>query len=887
MTLSSRRLTLALPVAALAGALTLTAQVLPQDRGAAGAWQKLLKLKTTASALHTTAHPDDEHGGMLAMLSRRDGARVALLTLNRGEAGDNAIGPQLFDELGLVRTEELLVSNRYYGVDDQYFTTVLDYGFSKRIDEALEKWGKDNVLRDVVRVIRMNRPFVLISRFQGNERDGHGNHQTAGLLTQEAYKLAGDPKAYPEQLADGLRPWQPMKLYIGGVRENEGWTLKVDPGAYSPWLGDSYANVARTGLSFQRSQTSGRLSLVPGPQPGYYKRLASTVAAPDKETSFFDGIDTTLPGLFRALGSTASAAVVEQLTIADTEVSAAMQRFRMDDPAAVAPGLARGLAAIRKASELATGDPDVAFLLRTKDQQFQDAINAALGVELTALAQPTGVAEPAGPFAMFAAPPTMSNVVPGSVFDVKTTFVQRGGDAVADLAIGLTGAPGVSAVHAQPTSAASAATDQPVTSRFAVTVAPDASATNRPYFTRGSIADARYTLLDPRQFGRPAGPPALVAWARYTVGGTTVETRAVVRRREANLPYGYELRELAVVPALSVRISPASAVIPLAAATKRVSVEVEISNNAEAGTSGQVALTLPTGWTSDPVSHAFAFKHAGEEAVYRFTVTAPALEDRLYRIEAVATTGGREFREGYATITQRDLESRYLYRPATTTVRGIDVKTVPGLKIGYVMGVGDQVPAGIAQLGYDVTLLDDGALGTGDLSRFDAIVTGTRAYAVRNDLRTHNQRLLDYVKAGGNMIVLYNTAELVPDKFSPYPAELTPRAEEVSEEDAPVNILAATEQVLTWPNRITNADFDQWVEQRGSKFFSKWDAAYTPMIETWDRGQAPQQGGWLQARYGQGHYTYFAYALHRQLPYGVPGAYRLLANLLALGQGGD
>jgi hypothetical protein len=244
--------------------------------------------------------------------------------------------------------------------------------------------------------------------------------------------------------------------------------------------------------------------------------------------------------------------------------------------------------------------------------------------------------------------------------------------------------------------------------------------------------------------------------------------------------------------------------------------------------------------------------------------------------------GGREYREGYATIRHRDLEPRYLYSEAVTTVRGVDVRIASGLRVGYVMGIGDEVPAGIAQLGADVQLLGEQDLATGDLSRFHAIVTGTRAYAVRNDLRTYNRRLLDYVQDGGNLIVLYNTQELVPNQFAPYPADLPRNAEEVSEEDSPVQILAPDASVLTTPNRITRADFDGWVEQRGSKFWAKWDPRYTAMIATWDKGQAPQQGGWVQAKYGKGSYTYFAYALHRQLPYGVAGAYRLLANLLSI-----
>jgi len=265
-------------------------------------------------------------------------------------------------------------------------------------------------------------------------------------------------------------------------------------------------------------------------------------------------------------------------------------------------------------------------------------------------------------------------------------------------------------------------------------------------------------------------------------------------------------------------------------------------------------------------------------------VSVPALESRGYTVTAVARTRGQEYREGYDLIEHRDLETRYVYRPAASEVRGVDVQIPAGLRVGYVMGVGDQVPAGLAQLGVQVKLLEAPDLATSDLAQFDAIMTGTRAYAVREDLKTYNQRLLDYAKNGGNLIVLYNTQELVPDKYAPFPAELPPEAEEVSEEDSPVEVLAGAHPVFNWPNKITPQDFEGWVEQRGSKFFTTWDPAYTAMIATHDRGQDPQKGGWVWAKYGQGHYTYFAYALHRQLPYGVPGAYRLLANLLCLNQ---
>ena len=856
---------------------------IPQDQGASGVFQKILKLKTTASAMHTTAHPDDEHGGVLAQLSRGQGARLSLLTLNRGESGDNAIGSELFDGLGLIRTEELIDSNRYYGVDDQYFTTVADYGFSKTIEEALGKWGKDNVLRDVVRIIRMNRPFVLISRFQGTQRDGHGNHQTAGMITPEAARAAGDPNMFPEQIAEGLRPWQPMKVYVGGQRENDEWNIRVDPGAYSPWLGETYSNFARVGLSFQRSQTSGRLQLSRGPQFGYYKRVGSTVTSAAKEENFFEGLDTTIPGLFKTIGRTAPAGVDALLQTIDREVTNAVAAFSVTNPSLTVPALARGLKATRDAlTALGAGEPEAAFILKVKERQFEAAITAALGIDFKAMAQPAGVPEATGPFAEFAPPPTMAAPVPGQSFEVRAFFTNRSTVDVTVRGIALATAPGWPSSPTGPAPLTSLKYNHTAVQRFSVALANDVGLSSKPYFTRPTIQQSRYDVNDPKQIHRPASAAPAVAVARYTVEGIDVEAREVVTRREGNLPYGYEMRELRVVPALALTVTPGSAVVPLKALRKRVAVEVDLLNNVEGDIAGDLSLKLPAGWTSTPASQPFKYARAGERSVYKFTVAIPSLENKGYEIQAVAKANGREYTEGYSIIAKRDLETRLLYRPSTISVRGIDVTVPAGLKVGYVMGVGDQVPAGLAQLGATVTLLGEKELASANLSQFDTIMTGTRAYAVRDDLKTYNHRLLDYVKAGGNMVVLYNTQEFIPAKWAPYPALLPARAEEVSEEDSPVEILAPTEPVFNYPNKITAADFENWVEQRGSKFFTEWDKAYTPMIATWDKGQEKQRGGWVHATYGKGHYTYFAYAFHRQLPYGVPGAYRLLGNVLSL-----
>jgi LmbE family N-acetylglucosaminyl deacetylase len=844
---------------------------LAQDTGASGTWQRLLKLQTTASLMHTTAHPDDEHGGMLAQMSRGRGVRVSLLTLTRGESGDNAIGPELFDAVGLIRTEELLLADRYYGVDRQYFTTALDYGFSKRLEEALAKWGRDSVLREVVRIIRIDRPLVLVARFQGNERDGHGNHQAAGLLTQEAWRVAGDPEAFPEQIRDGLRPWQPLKLYMGGVRENEDWTIRVDTGEYSPWLGNTYAGFARAGLSFQRSQNGGRVTSPPGASFGYYKRLAvrpsvaSAAVTSVKEASFFDGIDTTLPGLFRTLGRPEPAGAREVLTTIDDHAHDAVRAFSVRDPSACVLTLAAGLAAIRTGIARLAGEPDAVFTLKVKEQQFQDAISAAVGIAVDAIAAVPGPA------------------VAGQRLQVDVAFSNRGAAGIdvtsVDLVPAETGAWRIERTRDAP---ARLGANETATASFAATAADDAPIT-RPYFERASIAESRYTIRDMTHAFRPAAAPALSARVQYRAAGVPVEVSAPVSRREAHVPFGEELRELTIAPAIAVNVAPRSAILPLSGSRKTVEARVELLNNGQAH-AGSLTLRLPPGWTSSPTRVDFSFARAGERSPFTFTLTPAAVAAREYLVEAVATVDGRDYSQGYDVLEHRDLETRYLYHPAAIDVRGVDVAIAPDLKVGYVMGIGDEVPSAIAQLGASVTMLAETDLARGDLRQYDAIVTGTRAYAVRDDLKTYNRRLLDYVKDGGNLIVLYNTQELVPSEYAPYPGVLTARAEEVSEEDSPVDILAPAHRVLNAPNRITRADFEGWVEQRGSKFWSEWDRAYTPIIAAHDVDQPWQAGGWLTADYGKGHYSYCAYAFHRQLPYGVAGAYRLLANLLSLGK---
>jgi LmbE family N-acetylglucosaminyl deacetylase len=856
---------------------------LTADRGAAGAWQKIQKAGTFASAMHITAHPDDEDGGMLTWLSRGLGARTSLLTLTRGEAGDNAIGSELFDALGLVRTEELAIADRHYGVDDQYFTSVIDYGFSKRLDEAWEKWGHDNVLRDVVHIIRLNRPLVIIARFQGNERDGHPNHQVAGIVAQEAFRVAGDPSRYTEQLTDRVRPWQPLKLYMGGLREDEDWTIRVDAGEYSPWLGDSFKNFALLGLSFQRSQNAGIVRMRPGASYTYYKRLASIVEAPPKEASFFDGIDTTISGLFKSIRADEPAGAHEALLAIQQQGDAARNAFTAAQPWSVVPALADGLRRIRDLrAHLYVADSSV-VLLNIKERQFVSAINASLGLELSAFAQASDTKEPSGRFAEFAAPATMAPVVPGQTFNVRLSLTNRSGIDLHQTAVVLErDRPGESE-SAPPRPLL--APNENISTVVRTSVPADATL-SAPYFTRKSLSENRYSFDQGRDsFFVPFLPAPWRARATYTVERVEVDAEVPVERREPALPYGYTTRELAVVPALSVALAPRRLIVPLDRATRPFRLTVDVVNNDSAGKQGELRLEVPQGWRVEPAKASFSFQRAGEQASFEFDVSAPAVESREYPVTAVATAGGSTYRSGFQRIEHRDLETRYLYQPARTDIRGVGVKVPANLTVGYVMGVGDEIPAGIRQLGAEVRLLSRQDLATLDLGQFQTIITGTRAYGVRDDLRTYHRRLLEFARGGGHLVVLYNTPdEYDPAKYAPYPAVLPDNAEEVVEEDSPVEILAVNDPVFHTPNEITTADFAGWIEQRGSKFFGSWDPAYTAMISTSDHDQSPQKGGWVSAAYGKGRFTYFAYAFHRQIPFGVPGAYRLLANLLAQGQ---
>lgn len=863
---------------------------LPIDTGAAAVWQSLKKLHTRASMIMITAHPDDEDGGMLAYESRGQGVRAALLTLNRGEGGANVMSADYFDALGLVRTEELLAAGRYYGVD-QYWTRVVDYGFSKTMDESLSKWTRDRVLYDVVRVVRMVRPLVITSVFVGGPSDGHGNHQTAGLMAKEVYRLAGDPAVFPDQIKAGLKPWTPLKDYARAPFSRRGGAsalavnLEIPEGSYDPAFGRNYLQISREGLGHQKSQNGGTGIPAAGPVMSGYHRFDSRVAVEDKEKSFFDGIDTSLTGIASLAKQGDTKFLIDGLKQINADVEHAMEAFSATQPEKIAPALASGLkATIALLDQLSRSNLseeakyDIAHELNIKRAQFNNALGEALGISMRAIVAPA--AEPDPMVAMFMGEPdTFRIAIPGQTFSVKVQVVNQSSAQISLNRLSLKPAePKWWSISDVRTASSQLTPNQLLSGTFRATVSADAGLT-RPYFSRPNIEQPYYDILDERYLNLPRSPYPLSASAEMTYEGAPIEIEEVVQTVKRVTGFGQVLEPLVVGPAISVSISPRAGIVPLD--SKSFPVTVVVHSNVKGPAKGKVQLELPAGWRSAPPSAGFAAAQEGDDHSVAFQVTPGNLAPKSYEITAVANYAGKTYREGYQVSGYAGLRPYFLYTPSTYRTTGVDVNVAPGLRVGYIMGSGDDVPASLQNLGIKVSFLAAGDLAGGDLSKYDVILLGVRTYAVRDDLRTYNNRLLEFVRNGGVVIIEYNTPEY-DHNFGPYPYVMGNNPEEVTDEASKVDILEPSNPVFNWPNKITENDFHGWVEERGSKWMKSWDSHYEALLSTHDPGQPPQKGGLLYAKYGKGIYVYNAYAFYRQLPEGVPGAYRIFANMVSL-----
>jgi LmbE family N-acetylglucosaminyl deacetylase len=890
------------------------------DSGSAGLWQSLQKLHTRSSLIAIVAHPDDEDGGMLTYESRGQGADATLLTLNRGEGGQNVMSFDYWDQLGLVRTQELLSADNYYGVH-QYWTRVADFGFSKTIEESMKTWGHDRVLYDVVRVVRMTRPLVVTSTFAGNVSDGHGQHQVSGEMTQEVFNAAADPNVFPDQIAAGLLPWKPLKVYARvpfarvtdkGIYDyatghwepvrfrnyvNGTWiqgipstTLEIPEGNYNALLGHSYITIAREGLGEQKSQNGGVGAPTIRPFSSPYHLYASRVSAtlPAHEEGFFDGIDTSLAGIADYAPSDQQAAWRARLNRLNASVEKTIAAFNAIDPAKSAPALAQGLAQIDSLiADLAKSDLpaeakyNMSHELLVKQAQFNTALEQALGLSVLATLTPPGGAIARGPYGDLASEPTSQTVIPGESFSVNVHIANQSGQS-----IGIDRAELISHAGDGWTFAAKAplhgelaggeARDQVV-----AVMVPATAELTRPYFSRPSIEQSYYDIRDAKDLNLPTTPYPLSAEVHYTYDGVAATLEGVVQTIHRYTGPGPVLEPLLVAPAISVAVSPQAGIVPLAGAALQLQVTVHSSVKGPA--QGAVRLELPKDWRSEPESAQFSLAGDGDEQVLTFNIVPQSLRAQPYTITAVAEYNGQQFKQGFVTTGYVGLRPYPYYRDAVYRTSGVDVQVAPQLKVAYITGTGDDVARSMQDLGIHVTFLSAEDIAKGDLSSYDVIVLGIRAYAARPELRTNNHRLLDYVKNGGTLIVQYQTGEY-DHNYAPYPLSLSSDPEKVIEENGEVSILSPSDPLLSWPNKITLADYQNWVEERGHGFIRTWDSRYSAPTEMHDAGQDPQKGGLLYASYGKGTYIYMSYAFFRQMPEGVPGAFCIMANLLSAGK---
>jgi LmbE family N-acetylglucosaminyl deacetylase len=888
---------------------------LPQDTGATGLKQMLLRLQTTARLMQTTAHPDDEDGGMLTLESRGEGVSVLLLTLNRGEGGQNKVGSNLFDVLGVLRTLELMASDRYYGVE-QRFTRVADFGFSKSPQETFEKWkGHDIALADMVRVIRTFRPDVLVSRFSGTSRDGHGHHEAAGILTREAFHAAADANRFPEQIKEGLLPWQAKKLYVGNVCgffaatcPAENYTVKLNTGEVNPALGMSYIQFAMEGLRHQLSQGAGGWSVEPGDRYTYYKLVESvlppTVGKDGHEKDFFDGIDTSLPGLASKLGEEEKKVqdLRPELVEIAQQIKTASARGEKDISDAAKPLFAvlQKLDSLvlraEKSTLSATRKEEVLTVLREKEEQAEAAINFAMNVSLEAT-----VAGPRGPAAALPREQDALTVVsPGQNFTIIVKLHNGSKEPLWIENASLQG-PQDWISNAYKGDGSTIQPGEDFYANFALHVPSKVSYTRPALHRNDPERDPVYTVDDAKYATLPFPPPVFRARVNYSITGGKDMNLAIQQTKPMRLkgtagpgarisgpvivPFldekgVEEKRPLAVAPIFSVTLEPGAQVIPVANGSATI-VRVGVSCNFSGAPPGTLRLEIPPGWRAEPDKLLVELHRRGERQDFDFKLFPGSLKEGKEEIRAVLTAGGEIFDQGYSVVTRPDLDTFYYYQPAVQRVSIVDVKVPKNLKIGYVMGAGDDIPTVLKQIGMDVTIIPADKVATEDLSQYGTIVLGIRAYDTQKDVAANNKKLLDYVSAGGTLIVQYNTGvnDFNTGHFTPYPAQLS-RAR-VSVEDAPVEVLASDDGVFHSPNQITDHDFDGWVQERGLYFMDQWDSNFKPLLACHDPGEQAQKGGLLKAQYGRGTYIYTGYAFFRQLPAGVPGAIRLYVNLLS------
>ena len=806
--------------------------------------QELRAFRELGSVLYVAAHPDDENTQLITYLARGRGYRTGYLSLTRGDGGQNESGPEFGEKLGLARTWELLAARQLDG-GHQFFTRALDFGYSKDVNETLRIWDRQQVLADVVRVIRQFRPDVVITRFSPTPRSTHGHHTASSVLALEAFKLAGDPTAFPEQLApsSGLTPWQPKRILHNNTPYNSqlnansplyAKALKLEVAGTDPGSGEAFGAIANRSRAMHITQGFGSLATaqVRSSRLETFELLAGDRAA----TDLLDGVDVSWS---RYPGGAVVGTLIDT-TIAD---------FNPADPTASVAALLT----LRERLAAWPTDP----VLTAKRTQLDHLLQACLGLVIETISP-------------------QAEVTPGEILALAHRATLRSGGATVrwvsirypslntELAVGTTLAVGATLTReAQPT-------------------LPKSTPPSQPYWLRAEGTAGMSVVADAELIGRPVNPPAFPVEFVFEIAGQTLSVSDEPIQIVAPASAAQARRPLAVVAPVALAFADE---VALLAPNSRQPTVIEVTA-ARANAAGTLRLELPAGWQAAPATHSFYLKNAGDKIQLTFTLTAPA-HPATASIRAVADLDGLTYDQQRIAIRYPHLPVLLLQPTARLQVVALDL-AIRGRKVGYLPGAGDNTSAALQQMGYAVTLLTGADLTPEKLHDLDAVVIGVRAFNERTDLAAHLSGLFAYSKAGGTVIAQYNRPNgLKTPTLAPYALSIMGDAPNfrVTDENAVVTFLAPNHPALTTPNRLGPADFTGWVQERGAYFPSTWDETkFTALLAMHDPGAAPLTSSILVAPYGQGYFVYTSLAFFRQLPAGVPGAYRLFANLVSLKQ---
>ena len=807
-----------------------------QPVSAADILQELRAFRECGSVLYIAAHPDDENTQLIAYLSKERGMRVGYLSLNRGEGGQNLIGPELGDALGVIRTQELLAARRIDG-GQQFFTRARDFGYSKSYEQTLAKWDRQGVLSDMVRVIREFHPDVLVTRFPPEPGGTHGHHTASTVLALEAFKAAGDPAAFPAAGA----PWQPRRIFWNAFRGTGNRpTMHLDIGGYLPLLGLTVGQISARSRSSHRSQGFGSIA-------GYGSRLDEfqSLDGQPAGNDLFDGIDTSW-GRWWEMSNVGIRGQVDKI----------IYGFNPLMPVSSVPALVtlRDVLTGTLARQQHPDDTDRA-VGQEKLRQLDYILAACLGLYVQ-----TTVPQ--------------AEVVPGET--LKLTHAAMVG---ADFPVRW------QAVVYPDGSREEVSTDlhanRPVTHESARPLPID-TPVSQPYWLREEGTPGMYRVDDPALIGKPENPPAFPVAFVFEVARQELTVPAVPVQLSADPAKGEIQRKLDVIPPVALAVARDVALFAPDAA-EPVVVEMKAYRDNSTGT---LQLAVPAGWTVSPESQVFHLAAVGDHASFTFTVTAPR-QTGTAELTARATIDGKTYDTGRQEIRYEHIPPQLLQPPARVKALCLDLK-IRGRRVGYLPGAGDRTAEALEAMGYEVTTLSAADLTPERLRDFDAVVIGVRAFNVRADLASGLPALFAYVENGGNVIAQYNTPrDLQTTRLAPFALTLSPNLPQyrVTNENAPVTILAPDHPALRAPNRITADDFAGWVQERGLNFPNTWDHDhFAALLACGDPGEEPLQSGLLVARDGKGYFVYTGLSFFRQLPAGVPGAYRLFANLVSLGK---